>query len=175
MQINNVTSPNFKALNIHPEAKAALKQCDMLQLTKIQEAGNLLKDTQFYNVAIDKHLNCSLEIAKDKFNDFFFGWFKPSEFWGEIKKGDGNVLLFDGLYGISKLGGTFGKPAFNMWDFEGKPLTIKSIDSISKIAKELDIESVKRYKETVAAEEARKKSEVEINNKVDELLKEFSF
>ena len=62
-----------------------------------------------------------------------------------------------------------------MWDFEGKPLTIKSIDSISKIAKELDIESVKRYKETVAAEEARKKSEVEINNKVDELLKEFSF
>ena len=69
MQVNNSTSPSFRALIIEQGARNSLKECNMSQLTKVQEAGNLLKDTKFYNVRIDEKLKChsnyySINICK---------------------------------------------------------------------------------------------------------------
>ena len=175
MQVNNSTSPSFRALIIEQGARNSLKECNMSQLTKVQEAGNLLKDTKFYNVRIDEKLKCHLEVAKDKFQDFFFGLFKPTKFFERVRQGSSdNIILFDTLYGVSKLGGKHGIPTFNLWGYVGGPLGINDIDGLSKIAKELDIASEQKFNEKMTKKFEDAKMQEAINTKVDDLLNKFS-
>ena len=170
MQINNSTSPNFKALIIDPGARNALRTCNMSQLTKIQEAGNLLKDTKFYNLKIENTLKCRIEVAKDKIQDFFFGVFKPVEFFKDVKQGkDSNTILFDNMYGVAKLN-LEGKPGFNVWNVFGEKVDVYDIDGVAKVVKELDVASEASSK----AQALANKMQEEINTKVDDLLNKFS-
>lgn len=180
MQINNTTSPNFKALMIAQEAKPALRQCSKEQLKKIQLAGEELKNTKFYNVKIDKDLKCSLEIMKNKFKDFFFGVFEPKVYFNDVREGNSkNILMFDGLFGVAHhpvtdLTSNETRPTFNMWGFGGAQLGIADIEGISKIAKELDLESEMRHNEKLVKMEEARRAQLEIDAQVDDLLSEFS-
>ena len=170
MQINNSSSPNFKALIIEPGAKNALRTCNMSQLTKINDAGNLLKDTKFYNLRIDETLKCHLELAKDKVQDFFFGVFKPVKYFKNVKQGkDNNIILFDNMYGVAKLN-LEGKPGFNVWNVLGAKVGVDDIDGVAKVVKELDVASEASSK----AQALAIKLQEEIDVKVDDLLNKFS-
>lgn len=196
MQINNSTSPNFKALTIEPAAKEALRKYDMPTLKKVAEAGELLKDTQFYNLRINEKANLCLEVVKDKVKDSFFGVFKPEKFFTRVK-GDESFLQFDksnddldymnSVYvdKFIKLGSETPGFRMNVWQdlgIDGKcmqfELGIKSIDRAAEVVKELDMASIKNYNEKLAeqnvAKEAEIKAQKEVDNEVDNLLDKFS-
>lgn len=195
MQINNSTSPNFKALMIEPTAKEALRKYDMPTLKKVAEAGELLKDTQFYNLRINEKANLCLEVVKDKVKDSFFGVFKPEKFFTRVKgnecflqfdKSNDDLDYMNSVYVDKFLKVPSQTPYFEMkaWQdlgFDGKcmqfELGIKSIDRAAEVVKELDMASIKNYNEKLAKQNAAKEAEIkaqkEVDNEVDNLLDKF--
>lgn len=196
MQINNSTSPNFKALMIEPTAKEALRKYDMPTLKKVAEAGELLKDTQFYNLRINEKAKLCLEVVKEKINDCFFGVFKPEKFFTRVKgnecflqfdKSDNDMDYMNSVYVDKFLKVPSRIPYFEMkaWQDLGidekcmmLELGIKDIDKVAEVVQELDIASIKKYNEKLAKQQAEKEAELqaqkEIDNEVDNLLDKFS-
>lgn len=196
MQINNSTSPNFKALMIEPTAKEALRKYDMPTLKKVAEAGELLKDTQFYNLRINEKANLCLDVVKEKINDCFFGVFKPEKFFARVKgyehflqfdKSNDDLDYMNSVYIDKFIKGNSEIPGFRMkaWqdlEIDGKcmqfELDVKSIDRAAEVVKELDIASTKKYNEKLAKQNAEKEAEIkaqkEVDNEVDNLLDKFS-
>lgn len=188
MQINNSTSPNFKALMIEPVAKETLRKYDMPTLNKVAKAGELLKDTQFYNLRINEKANLCLEVVKEKINDCFFGVFKPEKFFTRVK-GNGCFLQFDksnddldymnSVYVKKFLKLPSETPYFEMkaWQdlgIDGKcmqfELGIKSIDRAAEVVKELDMASIKNYNEKLSKQNPAKEAEIKTQNKVDNFI-----
>lgn len=108
MQINNSTSPNFKAMVFTPNAKTNLNKFDIATLQKLSEVKTFLNGTRtqeeiaknpdFFNLVVDpvvgkydyqNKIKLALEVSKERVKDYFFDVFKPhGNFFNNITKSD---------------------------------------------------------------------------------------
>lgn len=113
MQINNVSSTNFKALRIDPKAAEYLRKCDIKTLEKVEKAGKELANTKFVDVLIGQYLGCNIISARKAFvnpnRNFIMGDFAISRenFLGQpfdrLSVKDKNDKLLRGIEDIDKL------------------------------------------------------------------------
>lgn len=186
MQVNNNTqSPNFgMALRINPKATENLKKCSIETIKKLQEAGEELKDTKFYHVAVDENLGCKIESEGKP----YFGLFEDEEnrittSYGTKKEKDTNVTADNIIMikqGNTSLGGVGkyipymeSKPTYNAWGYNAYN-QVGDIKQLSTIAKLLDKAAVAKYKEECAAAILKKAKEQEVSNAVDDLMKNYT-
>jgi hypothetical protein len=113
MQINNVSSTNFKALRIDPKAAEYLRKCDVRTLENIEKAGEKLANTRFVDVSIGQYLGCNIFADRKAFvnpnRNFVIGDFAVSRdnFLGKpfdrLSVKDKNDKLLRGIGDIDKL------------------------------------------------------------------------
>lgn len=175
MQVNNNYSPNFgMALKIKPEAKEQLMGQSLEYLAKLRKAGEELKGHQH----VDIELNETLQpiVKRRGCANAYFDYFKPVKVSGagvEVEtRWAGSVsssqshgdkykayLQFSSQKEAEEAYQKLNKAAEN-WN---------SVDSAVEFAKQQEKSSA--YKATVAAEEARKRAQV--NAEVEKLMKDF--
>lgn len=187
MQINNnSSSQNFgMALKISKGARKALQNASLTEISNLQKAGEELKDTKFYHVAVDENLKCTLKADKDA----YFDRFETPEFitrYGTTRNSQGlteqarNILLISkkNAYNSSDLCGVAryekdGEPVFNVW---GNGYVLNNLDSIEQLAKAtkiLDGVAIDKYAE---ATQNIAKATIENQNKnkvIEHLLDSF--
>lgn len=188
MQVNNnYSSPNFgMALKISKGAKKALENASFDEIKALQKAGEDLKDTKFYHIAVDENLKCKLQADKNA----YFGRFDTNMFgtrYGIEKNSQGltetarNIILIHGkrpmgsgtdLYGIARYENDR-KPVFNVWSSGYVLNDIDTLGELTTVAKILDGVAADKYAE--AAKEAAKASKetAQKNVAIDKLLDSF--
>ena len=184
MQINNnCSSPNFgMALKISKGARKALENASFDEIKTLQKAGEELKDTKFYHVAVDENLKCNLQADKNA----YFGWFNTPFFlthYGATKNSQGlkeidrNIIHIYGkkpmgvgtdLYGVARYEHE-GKPVFNVWDGDYALNDISNLDQLTSVTKILDGVAAEKYAEATSktSQAARAKKNEAIENLLD--------
>ena len=169
MQVNSVQSPNFGKLRIVNSQKLveAFNNEKLETLKMIQEVGEKIKDTKFYDLKIfyssQKGLECALVSTKDTpWGDF------SSDKIKELKP---DTIKYNNLYGISRYCHSKKENEYSVWNMNDD--IINSPKELAEVALLLDEAAVKKYNEQ-AAEEAKKiLYQKEVNALTDEILKDF--
>lgn len=185
MQLNNnVQSPNFgMALKINKGAQEALNKLPMETIEKLQKAGEELKDTKFYHVAVDNNLGAKITADKDA----YFGLFRTKDYQAiahgkTMEDGklvpDKNIIMIadnrgNSIYGVGRylhLGES--KPFFNAWGLY--PLiNVQDVTSLANIAKILDDAAITKYEELATKQAAEISDKAEVSKVVVKLLDTF--
>ena len=166
MQVNSVQSPNFGKLRVEasPKLVNALKNEKLETLKMIQEVGEKIKDTKFYDLkifySIQKGLECALVSTKDTpWGDF------SSDKNKELKP---DTIKYNNLYRISRYCYSKKENEYSVWNINDD--IVNSPKELAEVALLLDEAAVKKYNEQ-AAEKAKKiLYQKEVKTLVDEIL-----
>lgn len=160
MQVNQSTSPNFKQLRIKrsPELVEVLKNSRPETLKNIQEAGNILKDTKFFDVVLKCFPNTSsihTEIVSP--SKAYFGNFESKIFKNVIKSGENSISL-DDTYRVYRNIDEYmdnSRASYLVVTDSHKVLGLGSIKELSNIAVELDGAAIREYNKRIGASNAK--------------------
>jgi hypothetical protein len=167
---------------IDKKAAAALRTLPADTLSKIKDAGELLKDTKYYHAKINENLEARLVSE----NNPYFGLFRTERHTthlGEDRKVGNKVVQAENIvivndksglsnYGIAKYE-TEGVPRYNVWGAHGIYNRAGEVGEIAKAAKILDDVAIQKAAEAAENKSIAAKLQAKIDNEVDDLMSKF--
>ena len=174
MQVNNSTSPNFGRLIVrrNPETEKALKQQTPQILEKMKECGNKMKNNEFFHVVADGKKLLLRSTPNAYFGKYYSNYYKDAIDYDATA----NTLLLGNVYGVHQLIGrdVDNFVEYNVWGIAKDPVNrYDQIETLTKLATELDGAAVDAYKKAVAAREAEDRYRQEVDTKVNDLFDNF--
>ena len=175
MQVNSVQSPNFGKLRVEasPKLVNALKNEKVETLRMIQEVGEKLKETQFYDVVVRHNAKTGDLVTKlvSKTNAYF-GVFESKKF-KNIKKND--AIMLNDTYGIGRyLSEQLKEAEYNVWGIgNARYDKLKDLDLLSNIAIDLDKAAIKNAEEQLRLSKANELYQKEVNALTDDIVNVF--
>ena len=172
MQVNQSTSPNFgklKALK-SPTLTKALQNEKVETLRTIQEVGEKLKDTKFFDLQLFAPHSSKITFDIISPQDAPFEPFSSIKCKKVCHGANKNVLVLNNVYGIGK-SYVNGIAKYNVWNCVNDPVT--DINELADIVLELDNAAIAKYNEKVATKKALELYQKEVNELTDEILKDF--
>jgi hypothetical protein len=167
---------------IDKKAAAALKTLPADTLSKIKEAGELLKDTKYYHAKINEELEAKLVSE----NNPYFGLFRterhtthPGEartLCGKVVPANNIVIIDDNKgftnYGVAKYEKK-GEPQYSVWGAFGIYDRAGEVREIARAAKILDDVAIQKATEAAEEQAIAAKHRAEIEKEVDDLMSKF--